>query len=521
MPISERKSYNAASYSRPLIIHTMSRFTGILWDSLALLAGASMPLAFAPFSLYPMAIISPALLLFSLFRPLSTKRAAWRGVLFGIGMFGCGTSWVYVSFSQFGGMPALGAAAVTATFVLIMSSYIGMFAWFLTKYRARAQGLSLWLLMPSLWTVLEALRSWFLSGFPWLSLGYSQIDSPLNGYAPVFGVFGVSWVVMLSAGGLVSLIQKRQQALFAVPVVMALWTAGYALAQIAWTEPSAKPVSVALLQGNIPQEFKWHSDYQIPSMRRYLQLARENRDMQLIVMPETAVPMLHSHADEFIYLLDVEHQFYGVDFVFGIPYDNPCKHEYFNSVMQVGSGTGLAPTFYHKAHLVPFGEYVPFQEWLGDIMRWLDVPMSEFRAGEEKQPNLQAVGQAIGVSICYEDAYGERVRSSLPEARLLVNVSNDAWFGESIAPQQHLEIARMRALEAGRYLLRATNTGISAIIDPKGKVTAQAPQFEVYSLRSTAQAFQGSTPFVQWGNSLIILLAGICAVLGMRFAPKL
>lgn len=498
----------------------MSRSKVFLWDCLAFIAGATMPLAFAPFGWFPIAILAPALLLLSIFQPISSKKAAWRGLLFGLGMFGLGTSWVYVSFSQFGGMPPIGAAAVTGTFVLIMASYISLFTWFLAKHFTSSRGLGLWLLMPSLWTVLEAVRGWFLSGFPWLSLGYSQIDSPLNGYAPVFGVYGVSWVIMLSAGAVVALLQQRQRAWFAVPVLVVLWGVGYSLGEIAWTKPSSDPIKVALLQGNIPQEFKWHSDYQIPSMRRYLQLARANRDAQLIVMPETAVPILYSQADEFIYLLEVEHQFYGVDFIFGIPHDNPCKREYFNSVMQVGSGTGIAPTFYHKEHLVPFGEYVPFQEILGDVMRWLDVPMSEFRPGEEKQPNLQAVGQQIGVSICYEDAYGERVRSSLPEARLLVNVSNDAWFGESIAPQQHLEIARMRALEAGRYLLRATNTGFTAVIDPKGKITAQAPQFEIYSLRSTAQAFEGSTPFVRWGNALIIALAGICAALGMRLAPK-
>jgi apolipoprotein N-acyltransferase len=163
--------------------------------------------------------------------------------------------------------------------------------------------------------------------------------------------------------------------------------------------------------------------------------------------------------------------------------------------------------FYHKNHLVPFGEYIPFKNWLGNIMRWLDVPMSDFSAGDEYQKNLQAVGQSVGVSICYEDAYGERIRSTLPEATLLVNVSNDAWFGESAAPFQHLEIARMRAVETGRYLLRATNTGISAIINAKGKIMMKSPQFEIYSLYGNARAFTGATFFIQWGNLLMILLS--------------
>jgi apolipoprotein N-acyltransferase len=272
-------------------------------------------------------------------------------------------------------------------------------------------------------------------------------------------------------------------------------------------------LKIALIQGNVPQEFKWLSDYQIPSMQRYLQLSQEHRDADIIIWPETAIPMFYSDVSKympgFLEYLTREHIKYDTDFLLGVPVMKE-DGSYYNSVASLGS----QPGFYYKHHLVPFGEYIPFQSTFGELLALLDVPLSAFSAGDARQVNLRSAGEAIGTSICYEDAFGELIRNSLPAATLLVNVSNDAWFGDSIAPPQHLEIARMRALETGRYLLRATNTGISAMIDVKGKVMDQAPQFNVITLRVIAQPYQGMTPYVRFGNGLIISFLLVCVLLG-------
>jgi apolipoprotein N-acyltransferase len=244
-------------------------------------------------------------------------------------------------------------------------------------------------------------------------------------------------------------------------------------------------------------------------MQRYLRLSQTQRTAHLIIWPETAIPLFHHQAPEFLELLAEERQRYGIDFLVGIPVME-TDGRYFNSVMNIDAH----PNFYYKRHLVPFGEYIPFQSSLGNLLHWLNVPLSEFSAGTFQQPNLPGAQQVIGISICYEDVFGELIRTSLPQATLLVNVSNDAWFGDSIAPHQHLEIARMRALETGRYLLRATNTGISALIDAKGKVTARAPQFEIYALRGQAQPYHGTTPYVRFGNRLVITLLILCVIIG-------
>jgi apolipoprotein N-acyltransferase len=241
-------------------------------------------------------------------------------------------------------------------------------------------------------------------------------------------------------------------------------------------------------------------------MLRYVQMSRAHRDVDLIVWPETAITFFYHEARPYLSAIEAEHLFFGADFLVGIPILEQCTGQYFNAVVSLGSYSGYHPMFYRKNHLVPFGEYIPFYGIFGNLMQWLDVPLSGFSSGEVQQSPLMGAGQPIGVSICYEDAYSERVRSSLPQATLLVNVSNDAWFGDSIAPAQHLEIARMRALESERYLLRATNTGISAVIDDRGRITAQAPSFEIYALRTTAQPRQGATPYVRFGDTLILLV---------------
>jgi apolipoprotein N-acyltransferase len=356
---------------------------------------------------------------------------------------------------------------------------------------------------------MEWVRGWLFTGFPWLSLGYSQIDSPLNGFAPLLGVYGVSWMTVLTASLLAYAFNSLERVGHIVLVLVGVWGGGELLAKVSWTTKVDEPLEVALVQGNISQEFKWLSGYQIPSIERYLQLSQEHYDADLIIWPETAIPIFYHDATEFLQRLAARHIAYGTHFLIGVPVMNN-EGAYFNGVASIGE----QPGFYYKHHLVPFGEYIPFQSYFGNLLKLFDVPLSEFSAGSARQVHLTSAGQNIGVSICYEDAFGELVRNSLPAATILVNVSNDAWFGHSIAPHQHLEIARMRALENGRYLLRATNTGISAVIDAKGQVAAQAPQFEIVVLRDKVQPFQGITPYTYFGNRLVVILLFSSLLLG-------
>lgn len=470
-----------------------------LGNILALVAGGSLPLAFSPFSFFPLTILSLATL-FLLWQYSSPSQAFWRGLFYGLGMFGVGISWVNHSFYQFGEMPLVGAFVLTAAFVLLMALYPALLGGLLNRFPVKNQVLRIIIILPASWTLVEWLRGWLFTGFPWLSIGYSQIDSPLNGFAPLLGVYGVSWVTALTASFIVYGYNKQKIWLMLL-LISVLWSSGWLLSQITWTQPVAKPIKVALVQGNIPQDFKWSTDFQLPTIERYFTLSEQHHDVDLIIWPESAIPLFYHQVPEVLDYLNVERQNYHTDFLIGIPVMSEDQQRYFNSVMSISAH----PSFYHKRHLVPFGEYIPFQTLLGNLLKLLNVPMSEFSAGKAEQPNLYAAKQTIGISICYEDAFGELIRSSLPSATLLVNVSNDAWFGDSIAPHQHLEIARMRALESSRYLLRATNTGISAIINAQGKIISQAPQFKITTLQGIAQPQQGLTPYMRFGNYLIIL----------------
>lgn len=474
---------------------------------LAVAAGSSLPLAFAPFALFPLAILSLIVLL-RLWQHASAAQAFGYGFLYGLGLFGVGVSWISISFYQFGQIPLIVAGLLTLAFVAFMALYPAVLGWLLNRWFPKENALKSLLIIPAAWTMMEWLRGWLLTGFPWLAIGYSQIDAPLCGYAPLLGVYGVSWLTVLTASTLLLVWQTRRRLKLFIGLIILIWAGGWLAHSVPWTQPVAKPLEVALIQGNIPQEFKWLSNYQLPSIQRYLALSQQHRQADLIIWPETAIPLFYHQVPQLLALLEQERNTYDVDFLIGIPVLS-SDERYFNAVMSLSAHSG----FYYKRHLVPFGEYVPFQAVLGNLLKILAVPLSEFSAGSWQQSDLHATEHKIGISICYEDSFGELIRSSLPAATLLVNVSNDAWFGNSIAPHQHLEIARMRALESGRYLVRVTNTGISAVINPQGQVMMRTAQFEVETLQAQVQPYQGTTPYIRWGNGLIIaLLMGLIMV---------
>ncbi len=489
-------------------------------DLIVLLAGVLLPLAFAPYHLFPVAILSPALL-FAALLTLTPAQAFWRGWLFGIGMFGVGVSWIFVSIHEFGSASVPLAALLTLLFVSFMALYPALLGYVATRILNWLRGakrsvpaVELLVILPALWTLFEWWRGWFLSGFPWLNLGVSQMGTPLAGLAPLLGEYGVSWAVAFSAG-LVVLMVLRSGPLWRYLVVLSvLWSGAWLAGQIEWTQPKGKPLKVALLQGNVPQEIKWLPEQLRPSLELYTGLTAQHWDSDLIIWPETAITAFYYQLkDGFITHLQQAAKEHNTDLLVGLPITDQDSGRYYNAMMSLGSSQG----FYRKHHLVPFGDFVPFEEQLRGLIAFFDLPMSSFSAGAPRQPLLQAAGHKVGISICYEDAFGSEVIRTLPEADLLVNVSNDAWWGDSFGPHQHLQIASMRALEGGRPLVRATNTGITAIVDHYGQITAAAPQFQVAVLTGMVQPRQGATPYVRWGNlPVVLLMVGALAVILLR-----
>jgi apolipoprotein N-acyltransferase len=469
-------------------------------------AGGALPLAFAPWSWHLLAVLSLTALFWLWDR--DPVRAGWRGALFGLACFGVGTSWVRESF-QFSDVPAPAAIALTALLV----AYLALFPAALGYLQARlfprlASTPRLLLVLPAGWVLGEWLRGWLLTGFPWLLVGSSQTDSPLGGLAPIGGVLAMSWAVALSAAGLVALARGGWLVRGAVTALLVtLWAAGWQGRAVEWTSAAGEPRRVAVVQGNVAQRLKWREEERAATLAHYLALTRAHWHAHLVVWPETAVPAFAHRVQDFLAALAEEAEAEGSAVLLGIPYADPATGRYYNSVLALGG----QPALYHKRHLVPFGEFVPFEPLLGPILDLLNAPFSDFSRGPAGQPPLEAAGMRLGVSICYEDAFGAEVIEALPEATVLVNVSNDAWFGDSIAPHQHQQIARVRAMETGRDLVRATNTGISALIDWRGRLSREAPQFQSVVIEGEVQPRTGATPYVRVGD-LPLLLAALLAL---------
>jgi len=495
------------------VLHTKRLFFSLLpiQMAVALMLGAVSVSGFAPDTLFFLPLLALAALFLLWSRASSRKAAAYTGFAFGLGFFGAGVSWVYVSIHEFGGMPTSLAVVATFLFCLVLSCFPAAAGLLqagpggLTRRRAL-------LLVPALWVLTEWVRGWLFTGFPWLALGYSQaVASPLAGFAPLAGVYGVSLASALCAGTLALMAEARLRrhgkAAMAFPgmIVLALAVAGFALKQVEWVKPLGAPVTVSLLQGNIPQEMKWREDKAKATLDTYMALTLASSG-RLIVLPETALPMLlHNLPLSYLEMLSGRARERGGDVLVGVP-EYTGDGEYFNSVLSLGS----SPTqVYRKVHLVPFGEFIPFKPLFGWIIHVLHIPLSDFSRGEKIQPPLQVAGQKVAMAVCYEDVFGEELINQLPAASLLVNVSNDAWFGDTVAPWQHLQISQMRALEAGRYMLRATNTGITAIINQRGEVLKRAQEFTVARLEGEAQGYTGATPYVRFGNLPVLGLLGL------------
>ncbi|UTW06579.1 apolipoprotein N-acyltransferase [Pseudomonas benzenivorans] len=490
---------------------------------IALAAGAITPLALAPFDLWPLAILSIALFYLGL-RDLHSRQAAWRGWCYGFGLFAAGTSWVYVSIHDYGAASPPLAALLTLGFVAGLGLFFALAAWLWARWLRRVEApLADALAFAALWLAQEAFRGWFLTGFPWLYAGYSQLDAPLAGLAPLGGVWLVSFVLALSAALLVNLIRLRGRAPLLVAGLVLLvgpWIAGAALKDRAWTRATGEPLKVAAMQGNVPQNLKWDPAQLNAQLALYRDLSFTARPTDLIVWPETAVPVLKEQAVGYLGVMDRFARERGAALITGVPIRQANARgepRYYNAVSVVGDGSGD----YLKQKLVPFGEYVPLQELLRGLIAFFDLPMSDFARGSAEQPLLQAKGHSIATYICYEVVYPEFAASLAARSELLLTVSNDAWFGSSIGPLQHLQMAQMRALEAGRWMIRATNNGMTVLIDPFGRISAQLPQFERGVLYGEVQPMQQLTPYLQWRAWPLVILCALLlgwALLASRMA---
>ena len=497
-----------------------ARARGVAADVGCVAAGAALTLAFAPFGLYLVAFGSLAAL-FLAWRDCRTPRRAFlRGWLFGLGSFGAGMSWVFESFG-FANVSNVLAFVLTAALVAGLALYPACLGWILVRVAPTGSDAPrLLAAYPAAWTLWEWLRGWAFTGFPWLQVGYSQIDGPASGWFPVIGVHGAGALTAFLAGALALVLVRGDRRAFTVLGAAAvLWGAGTGLARIHWVQPAGTPVEVAIVQGNIAQDQKWRPEMRDLTLERYAALTRERFGADLVVWPETAMPGFFDTLRGFAHEILAEAVRYGSAVVTGVPMRDAPGGPYLNAVAFLGS----EPGFYVKRRLVPFGEYLPFAFVLRPVVEALGIRMANFSPGPREQEPMRLGPHALGVSICYEIAFGTAVRLDLPEAALLVTVSNDAWFGNSIGPHQHLEIARVRAAETGRWLVRATNTGLSAVVSSRGEVRGRLPQFEVAADTFEVVPMAGATPYVRIGDAPIILLFAVWFVAGvvrLRRVPR-
>ncbi len=487
-------------------------------DAWALVAGAATVLAFAPAGWWPLAVVGPAAL-FLLWRACTRGRAAWRGWLFGLGLWGAGVYWIYFSLHHFGAAIAPLAGVLTVVFAMGMALTLALLGVLVAWGEPERRGLAWFLLVvPGAWVLLEWFRSWFLTGFPWLLLGTSQTDSWLAGYLPAVGVYGAGLAVAVSAGALAALVRTRWlHGAVAVLVAAAVWVGGLALDRVHWTHSGALPFDAALVQGNVAPEQKF-ADLEA-SLERYTSRTREVADTaEVVLWPETAVPTFYEREAERLNAFARAMHEQDTHVVSGVFTFGEAGERYYNGVRQLGPGK----RDYRKQRLVPFGEYMPLRNLLGVFERFIEIPMSDIAQGRPDQEPLEVGRYRMGVSVCYEAAYPGVIAQAVPPATVLMNVSNDAWFGDSAAPAQHLQIARTRSRELARPMLRATNTGISAIIDHRGQVMASAPQFESAVVEARIEPRGGLTPFARWGSvpALLAALALVAVPVGVQFYRK-
>lgn len=483
---------------------------------LALPAGVALAAAFAPAGIAPLAVLCPAIL-FLLWEDAAPRRAAWRGFLFTGGTFLAGTYWLYNSIHLVGQAPLWIALFLMLGLVAIMGSYTAAFGYAVARWGARSGALRWLVLLPGGWVVVEWFRGWFLSGFPWLALGYSQLETPLRGYAPLSGVYGTSLATALLAGAVLALVLgRRAERLAAIGAALAVLVTGALLTQVSWTAPRGTSISVALVQGAVPQSMKWVPGQRERTLELYADLTAPHLGADIVVWPEAALPALERDLRPFLDSLHAAARERGSDVILGQLRRDPDTGAYYNAMLALGA----TEQWYDKRRLVPFGEFFPVPAQVREWLRLMNLPYSDFAPGSDDQPPLTAAGETLAPTICYEDAYASEQLHIVRRSSLLVNVTNDAWFGDSTAPHQHLDISRMRSLETGRPMLRATNDGVTALIAHDGTLLGTLPQFQPGVLAGTVEPRRGLTPYARLGNGPVLALAFAALAVGFARSPR-
>lgn len=472
---------------------------------LALIGGALMTYGFAPYEVASASIASCVVLLWCLAKQ-SKKSAFLVGLFYGIGMFGSGVNWVYVSIHDFGNAAPPLAMLITGLFILVLALFPAAMASLLVVCFPKNNNLRILLAFPVLWVAFEILRGWLFTGFPWLYVGYSQIGNQLISFAPIGGVWLVSWATVFIAGILYAFINyfyqlndNKKYLGGLVILLFSVWGAAFGVRQMTWTYPTNKKLNVTLVQGNIAQLLRWDPEFIAHIVDIYetltaTALAKEPA-VDLIVWPEGAIPEPLPLSQPFFNDMTSILQPKNIVLISGVPSQIPNLNSYYNTLLVTGAGSGV----YYKKHLVPFGEYVPFEKQLRGLIAFFNLPMSNFIKGPKKQEQLTVKDFQFAPAICYEIAYPLFVQKMSKGADAILTVSNDTWFGKSIGPFQHLQMAQFRAIETGKYVVRATNTGLTAIIDNEGKIVDVAPQFEPAFITGEIIAYEGTTPWVRFG----------------------
>jgi apolipoprotein N-acyltransferase len=489
---------------------------------LALLAGASLSLAFSPFGVWPVAIAAPAALMW-LWQDAPPRRAAVLGFWFSFGTFSVGTYWLYISLRIIGHAPVPLALFLMLGLAAIMGAYHALLGWAVARFLPR-RGPLLWMVaLPGAWLLIEWFRSWFLTGFGWLALGYAHTDNWLGALAPIIGQYGLGLITLFMAGGLVTLLLGApRERIAAAAVIAAPWAVAFALRGIEWTRPFGNPVEVAVVQGAVPQDEKWIAGNLDAILTLYQARNREAHGADIIFWPESAVPDLANNHIHFYREVYAEASRHGSAMVMGTlraEIKDDGDDEYFNSVLAMDKDTpGVG--WHDKHHLVPFVEFFPVPQFVRNWLKLMALPYSDFNRGAADQPPLEAGGQKIAAGVCYEDAYGATLLPAMRTATMLANVTNDSWFGRSTARYQHLQISRLRAMETGRPMVRAANDGVSAVIDAHGGLSATAPEYEANVMRAKLQPRIGLTPYARVGNWPVVSLALVFALGSAYFSRR-
>lgn len=485
------------------------------------IAGALQTLALSPYDFWVTSLVSLVMFLWltKALDPkanLTPRSAFYQGWLLGFGLFASGASWVYVSINTYGNAPPLLAGFLTLIFVAGLGLFHGLMFWLYAHLKDRLPIVNA-ALFSALWVANDLFRSVFLTGFPWLFIGDSQLEGPLSGWLPVIGTYGATFILSFTAAIALALNYERTRssAIIVFTLIAALWLPGIMLQDKAWTRDTGERLEVALIQLNIPQELKWKRSQRPKTIALLQDITEKHLDKDVVFWPETALPIFYNSAQPLLRQFGNKAEQTNTSIVTGIPYrgwDSETESAVIhNSVIAIGNGEGI----YHKQKLVPFGEYVPMQEVLRGLIAFFDLPMSDFRKGKPDQEMLRTKGYHVSPFICYEVVYPDFVAERSRNADYLLTISNDSWFGASIGPLQHLQLARIRALENGRFMVRATNNGVTAIISNRGEIVTEIPQFTQGTLEGSVSIFEGTTPFSSLGSMPVKILAGTLLLTGI------